>query len=312
MYIKENGGWVNIKKDSTGYYIQDEKDTIRVEFLKGQWKEAKKTEGFPEQLNYYSGEHVTATASCTDGSSITLDINPQETLTTNLLNHFDAIDDGIIFDISKIKSNKPNLFSINKIAINKSNSSKSVYYPNEKPGGFKYYKVLFDDIPINFDKQDIVLIKPDNYEIFSKYSQYPYDLHIMKQGNMDSCGYTCAAMIAKDLQSIKNIDESVIDFYLKMKNEFTGGIFSSTLSESMAEHGIRNNLIHTGNPANYIQNKIQENRWSGIVNIDGHFCIITKADNNEFYLRDPYQGILSVEKIGKLKEYKIGNDIIEI
>ncbi|MFP7609931.1 cysteine peptidase family C39 domain-containing protein [Serratia quinivorans] len=312
MYIKAREGWVNIKKDSVGYYIHDKSEIIRVEFLKGQWKEAKKTQGFPEQFNYYSGEHVTATASCTDGSSITFDINPQETLTKNLLNHFDAIDDGIIFDTSKIKSNKPNLFSINKISINKSDSAKSVYYPNEKPGGFKYYKVLFDDVPVNFGKQDVVLIKPDNYETFSTYSQYPYDLHIMKQGNMDSCGYTCVAMVAKDLKSAKNIDESAINFYLKMKDESTGGTFSSTLSESMANYGIANNLIYTENPINYIQNKIQENRWSGIVNIDGHFCIITKADDNEFYLRDPYQGILSVERIGKLKKYKIGNDIIEI
>ncbi|QJU42296.1 hypothetical protein [Serratia marcescens] len=312
MHIKAKSGWVNIEKDNVGYYIHDECEMIRIEFSNGQWKEAKKTQGFPEQFNYYAGEHVTATASCTDGSSITFDINPQETLTENLLNHFDAIDDGVIFDISKIKSNKPNLFSINKISINKFDSAKSVYYPNEKIGGFKNYKILFNDVPVNFGKQGVVLIKPDSYEIFSKYSQYLYDLHIMKQGNIDSCGYTCVAMVAKDLQSIKSIDESVVNLFLKMKDESVGGAFSSTLSESMAESGIGNSLVYTENPINYIQNKIQENRWSGIVSIDGHFCVITKADNNKFYLRDPYQGILSVEKIGKLKEYKIGKDIIEI
>ncbi|AUX73882.1 cysteine peptidase family C39 domain-containing protein [Erwinia pyrifoliae] len=313
MYIKVKNGWVSLSKSDTGYSIPVGKEKIRVEFTKNRWSAAETAPGFPGQLNYFPSEQASVTVSCTDGYSTTFDIDPTKTLTKNILEHFDPIDDGLLFDMKKSQSDhKHEFFSINKVTIKTSDSERSVYYPDDKPGGLKNSDVLFDVVPINFKTSKNILIAPNKYKTEMVYTHYPYDLHVMKQGTIKSCGFACITMIAKDLKKVRNIDESVIKHFMSLNKDSTDGAFSLTLSEIMSESGVSNKYLRIEDPAKYIQDKMREDRWTGIVNIDGHFCIITKADTHEFYFRDPYQGILSLEKTDKLKNLSIGKDIIEM
>lgn len=312
QYIKIKDGWVNVAKDKVGYYIPDGKQNIRIEYAGKAWRKTPLASGYPGELGLYPKESAKAKIYCDDGYTTTIDIDSSMTLTENILQHFDAIDDGIILDITKMKSEKQNLFSINKITLEKSGVERSVFYPNDKPGGFKNYKVLFDSVPLNNQVAKQTLITPDNYQVQGKYAHYPYDFNIMKQGNLDSCGYTCAAMVSKDLKSIKGISDASIDTFTRLTSESSGGIFSNKLSEELNRAGVQNLHINSATPVKYIQDKMDEGMWAGIVNIDGHFCVINKSDSSDFFLRDPYQGTLSVDKIRNLKDYQIGKDIIEL
>lgn len=312
QYINLKDGWVNIAKNNVGYYIPDGQQIIRIQHSGKKWRKAPLAPGFPGQLEYYPKESAKAKIYCDDGYSTTIDIDSSKTLTENILQHFDAIDDGIVLDITKLKSEKHNLFSINKITLDKSGVEKSVFYPDDKPGGFKNYKVLFDSVPLNNQGTKRALVTPDNYKAEGKYAHYPYDFHVMKQGNLDSCGYTCAAMLAQDLKNIKGISADAIDLFTRLKSESSGGIFSTKLSEELNRAGVQNVHLNNVNPAKYVQDKMQDGMWSGIVNINGHFCIINKVDSSDFFLRDPYQGTLFVDKIKHLKQYEIGKDIIEL
>ncbi|VWC14132.1 hypothetical protein BDO18943_05452 [Burkholderia dolosa] len=312
-YIKAHDNFFEVSPStqSDGHYIVAGSRKIKIEYRKNQWYKAATAPGFPEQLNYFPGESAVVTAYCNDGYVTAFKVDSTKTLTENLFDHFSPIDDGEYIYWKNRASNKPDLFSINKITLDRDGHKASIYYPRGK-NRCPSPDILFNDVPVNFGQSGKILVSPEDYDIEFKYISSPYDMHVMRQGTIHSCGYTSAAMVAKDLQHIKNISPDVVSRYVSLRDEGAFGVFSTSLSERMAEDGISNRLVDVEDPVAYIQEKMRKNEWMGIANIDGHFCVVSRADENSFYLRDPYQGILFTDKIDKLKEYDMGRDIIEI
>ncbi len=66
------------------------------------------------------------------------------------------------------------------------------------------------------------------------------------------------------------------------------------------------------NPISFIKENLKNTQWMAIINIDGHLCVISTAEKNAFYLRDPFQGFLIRDSAENLKNYQITNDFIEV
>lgn len=268
-----------------------------------------RAKGYPAQLDFQ--QQGQAEVYFNDGSVVKIDVSADKTLTENLLQHFDAIDDGIYFDRNKFKPGKRNLFSINKINLQEEGESKTVYFPKEKYGKFDYNSILYDSVPINFDEKSTILLTPDKFN--AEGVGITHNMHVMRQGTMDSCGHTSGAMLLQDFKVSKGISDNEIKHFIFRSENVKRSMNSKILSEELSESGLTNNYhMISGSPYQYLRERLKQPFWNGIVNINGHFAIITSAGGGHYYLRDPYQGILSLEKVERLNEYILGNDIIEV
>nr|WP_310615682.1 hypothetical protein [Pantoea cypripedii] len=264
--------------------------------------------GFPAQLGFHGNGQ--ATVHLKDGTSVKVDINASDTLTGNLLSkRFQAIDDGINGIMNKdVREDALNIFDVNKIEIDQGGVSRSVYFPDEKFGKFNYSDMLFDNTKISFDSRSKVLMTPDDYDGVGRYD----NLHIIKQGTMDSCGPSSATMLLMDLKDSKKISDDEIDWFVGQSKNRQSVMSFDALSSDLNDAGLSNKCHLSENPHEYLSEKLQSPSWNGILNVDGHFVVATGAGNGEFYLRDPYQGVLSLERIEKINELLLGKDIIEI
>lgn len=268
-----------------------------------------RAKGYPAQLDFqHQGQ---AEVYFNDGSAVKIDISADKTLTENLLQHFDAIDDGIYFDRDKFNARKRNLFSINKINLLEEGERRTVYFPKEKYGKFDYNSILYDSVPINFDEKSTILLTPDKFN--GEGVGVAHNMHVMRQGTMDSCGHTSGAMLLQDFKMSKGISDNEIRHFIFRSENVKRSMSSKILSEELSESGLTNNYhMIKGSPYHYLRERLTSPSWNGIVNINGHFAIITSAGEGHYYLRDPYQGILSLEKTERLNEYILGDDIIEV
>src|SRR5262249_34759041 len=153
-------------------------DTDSVSIFHDGRKWCKLNEGYPRQLGFTG--HGKANLHFKDGASIEINLSGEKSLTENILDHVDAISDGIVFDLSKIESGGKDLFSIDKISIQENDVSRSVYFPKGKANTFKYATMLFDGVPLDFPQDKQLLVTPEMFvkgEDFYAYPHPPYALH---------------------------------------------------------------------------------------------------------------------------------------
>ena len=221
-YIQIKDGWVEIHKIPIGIYIDNNGSPLRIQFFENRCIPAATAKGYSAQVGLYKGEQATALVHFQGGEIVTIPVNSEKTLTQNLLEHFDAIDDGIYSDVSKLHSEKKDLFCINKITLRKSQTERTLFYSQKKQQSFDYVEKLFDSTPVDVTDPLKILVTPNDFIAgTTRYETPAGNLHVMQQGTMQSCGYTCAAMVAKDIKASKN----PIDNYMKMKEGAASGVF---------------------------------------------------------------------------------------
>lgn len=302
--VRIKNKWVKLFKDDIGYYFGHKDGKIRISYTGTEWNKMPTVRGFPEQLNYYPGECATATALFNNAPPVSFWLHQDQSLSEN-------INRALVRN-----KKKPAAFAaipaimaeIKEIRVYNDGIENFVRFPKIKDNIFNQQKFFFDRLSVNFTQSSTIICTAEKHPVINL-PHVNYPVHMIQQGTTYSCGYTCAAMIAMD----KNLPEKTINKMLEEVREGRAGLSSAQLQSEMSAYGIASHRLVVNDPVITLKDKLENNSsWTGIITMKGHFCIITKAGKNKFYLRDPYQGILSEEHISTLNHLSVEKDILEM
>lgn len=249
-----------------------------------------------------------------------IDVNNKSSLTSQLLQSFSPIHDGVedFIDVEvnyEVDVNKSNLFDISKITVAGADGiERSVYFPIRKPGSFNHYKELFDSIPI--DIKDINHIAtPDDYNKFididKKFGYTVHNgLHVIQQGTTSASGPTALAMVLMD----NNIDIT------HLKSQIIGSqadIFINNLYK-LAKSKCENVTYFDNSNCHNVLDMLRNNlspigpNSAAIASYGSHthFIVIDRINNNTVTIRDPFQGTLSEIGITSFETSQLGSGIV--
>lgn len=244
---------------------------------------------------------------------IKVGINSRKTLTENLLTIFKYQDEKKNRSRNKDK-NKKKFCDIIKITLYQQGSNKhTLYFPKYKQTAPEITRFFFEQPPVQFSE---ILATPDDYQDKSIYREISSGLHITQQENVSASGKACIFMIANDMKLSNNISEEIlcnidtIDMSIHCFDDVEN--YMSILSP----YKINVALVSDMNKHRYIFNKIRAGKWDGIIETETeyhktHFFLITCRKINSFFIRDPFQGIISCESVRRIKQLAISN-VIEI
>ncbi|MCX4027572.1 hypothetical protein H0A36_19375 [Endozoicomonas sp. SM1973] len=311
---------------SSGYAIETLNKIDQVEKLKLSHAHTSKVKpriAFPAQLQalpengqakiYYADPYE-----LDDVEVIEIPINNRSSLTTQVLEYFAPIDDGLYSSLSDFGSDpngqaKRNIFDINKITIfdDGANIGRSVYFPQRKLGKSSFSKILFDSVPV--DIKDINhIVTPDDFDQVTagenkvKFTKHE-GLHVMQQGTADSCGTTSLAMVLKD----HNIETPYL--YARILDQTRGMYIDDIFSDvQRLAPQIHAQVVTETDTIHALQSRLAQSGQSraAIINYDGHFIIIDEINSAKVRFRDPYLGTLSEVKLVNFDSTKIAKSIL--
>lgn len=311
---------------SSGYAIETLNKIDQVEKLKLSHAHTNKVKpriAFPAQLQtlpengkakiYYADAYEPD-----DIESIEIPINNRSSLTTQVLDYFAPIDDGLYSSFSDFGNDpngqaKRNIFDINKITLfdNGANIGRSVYFPQRKLGKSSFSKILFDSVPVDI-KEINHIVTPDDFDQVTtgenkvKFTEHN-GLHVMQQGTADSCGTTSLAMVLKD----HNIDSPYL--YARIFDQTRGMYIDDILSDvQRLAPQLNAQVVTETDTIQALQSRLAASGHSSaaIINYDGHFIIIDEIDSSKVRFRDPYLGTLSEVKLADFKSAKVAKSIL--